>query len=180
MLKNLLKVQSFIQARRVSMYYPNDGEIDPGLAMLKALSMSKRCYYPVIFPGRKPKLFFAPVFPGCRLKPDRMGILSPDVPSSQWLNPARLDLILLPLVAFDERGSRIGMGGGFYDASLAFLSTRKHWRRPKLIGIAHEIQKADKITADHWDVPLEMIVTDIAVYADAHKAREPISKDLRE
>ena len=164
LLKNLLKLPSFTQAKRISMYFPNDGEIDPALAMLKALSMAKRCYYPIIFPGRKPKLFFAKVTPGCRLKPDRMGILSPVVPSREWLKPSQLDLILLPLVAFDQYGSRIGMGGGFYDASLAFLANRKHWQRPKLIGIAHEIQKAEKITTDHWDIPLELIVTDKAIY----------------
>lgn len=146
------------------MYFPNDGEIDPTLVMLSALSMSKECYCPVIFPGRKPRLFFAPVSPGCRLKPGRMGILTPVVPSSRWLKPRELDLVLLPLVCFDESGSRIGMGGGFYDASLAFLSFRRHWIRPKLIGIAHEIQKTQNISTDHWDVPLEMIVTDQAVY----------------
>ena len=164
LLKNLLKVQPYMQAKRVSMYFPNDGEIDPTLVMIKSLQMGKRCYYPIIFPSRKPKLFFAPVEPGCRLKPDRMGILSPVVPPALWIKPAELDVILLPLVSFDESGSRIGMGGGFYDASLAFLSSRKHWRRPKLIGIAHEIQKAKAITADHWDVPLQMIVTDQAIY----------------
>lgn len=164
LLGNLLKVRTFIQAKRISMYYPNDGEIDPGQVMHYAMSRSKSCYLPIIFAARKPKLYFGPVTPGCRLKPDRMGILSPDVPHSKWLKPAQLDLILLPLVAFDEFGSRIGMGGGFYDASLAFLSARKHWHRPKLIGIAHDIQKVDKITADRWDIPLELIVTDKAVY----------------
>ena len=164
LLKNLLKVQAFVQAKRLSMYFSNDGEIDPTLVMVKALAMSKQCFYPIIFPGRKPKLFFAPVVPGTRLKADRMGILSPAVPSSKWLKPAELDVILLPLVSFDDSGSRIGMGGGFYDASLAFLSARQHWHRPKLIGIAHEIQKAEKITTDHWDMPLEMIVTDRAIY----------------
>ena len=139
------------------MYFPNDGEIDPTLVMVKALTMSKRCFYPIISPGCKPKLFFAPVLTGTRLKADRMGILSPLVPSSQWLKPSQLDVILLPLVSFDASGSRVGMGGGFYDASLAFLSSRKHWRRPRLIGIAHEIQRAEKITTDHWDMPVEMI-----------------------
>ncbi len=164
LLKNLLNVQAFKQAKRISMYFPNDGEIDPTLVMVKALAMSKQCFYPIIFPGRKPKLFFAPVLPGTRLKADRMGILSPLVPSSLWLKPSQLDVILLPLVSFDASGSRIGMGGGFYDASLAFLSARKHWRRPRLIGIAHEIQRAENITTDHWDMPLEMIVTDKAIY----------------
>ncbi len=164
LLKNLLSVNVFNQAKRISMYFPNDGEIDPTLVMLRALEMSKKCYYPIIFPSRKPKLFFAPVLPGTRLKADRMGIMSPVVPSAHWLKPSQLDVILLPLVSFDAHGSRIGMGGGFYDASLAFLSSRKHWRRPRLIGIAHEIQRAEKITTDHWDMPLEMIVTDQAIY----------------
>jgi len=164
LLKNLLKVQSFIQCKRVSMYFPNDGEIDPTLVMVKALAMSKQCFYPIIFPGRKPKLFFARVVAGTRLKADRMGIPSPLVPSTQWLKPSQLDVILLPLVSFDAGGSRIGMGGGFYDASLAFLSARQHWQRPRLIGIAHEIQRVEKIAADHWDIPLEMIVTDQAIY----------------
>ncbi len=164
LLKNLMKVQSFIQAKRISMYFPNDGEIDPTLVMVKALAMSKQCFYPIIFPGRKPKLFFAPVSSGTRLKADRMGILSPVVPASQWIKPAELDLILLPLVCFDESGARIGMGGGFYDASLAFLTTRKHWRRPRLIGIAHELQRVEKIITDLWDMPLEMIVTEQTIY----------------
>ena len=164
LLSNLLKVPAFMQAKRISLYFPNDGEIDPTLVMIKALEMAKRCYYPVISPSRKPKLFFAQVKPGCRLKPDRMGILTPIVPSIQWLKPSELDVILLPLVSFDSSGARVGMGGGFYDASLAFLSSRVHWCRPRLIGIAHEIQKAEKITLDHWDVPVQMIVTDQAIY----------------
>ncbi len=180
LMKNLLQVKSYIRAKRISMYFPNDGEIDPGLAMVKALSMSKRCYYPIIFPGRKPKLFFAPVRRGSRLEPDRLGILSPVVSAFKWLKPAHLDLILLPLVAFDEGGRRVGMGGGFYDASLAFMSTRRFWHRPKLIGIAHEIQKAETITADHWDIPLEMIVTDKAIYKADNQASVNIPHHHRE
>lgn len=164
LVKNLMAVKFFVQARRISFYYPNDGEIDPSLAMVRAMERSTQCYYPVICAGVKPKLFFAPVTPGCRLYLDRMGIPSPKVAPASWLKPIELDVILLPLVAFDQQGARIGMGGGFYDASLAFLSSRRYWRRPRLIGIAHELQKTGKIQADHWDVPVEMIVTDRNVY----------------
>ena len=52
------------------------------------------------------------------------------------------------------------MGGGFYDATLAYLKQRKVWRKPKLIGIAHEIQKVKKLQTNLWDVPLDAVVTE--------------------
>ena len=66
----------------------------------------------------------------------------------------------MPLVAFDEGGNRLGMGGGFYDASLASRSHRAQWGRPVLIGLAHEFQKVDALNVDSWDVPLDGILTD--------------------
>jgi 5-formyltetrahydrofolate cyclo-ligase len=75
-----------------------------------------------------------------------------------------LDLILMPLVGFDDRGNRLGMGGGFYDRSLEFLRHRQHWRKPHLLGIAYDFQRVNGLTADPWDVPLQGVITDQAVY----------------
>jgi 5-formyltetrahydrofolate cyclo-ligase len=75
-----------------------------------------------------------------------------------------LDLILLPLVAFDESGQRLGMGGGFFDRSLAFLAWRQHWRKPHLIGLAYDFQKVAALPREPWDVPLDAVVTDQNVY----------------
>jgi 5-formyltetrahydrofolate cyclo-ligase len=92
-------------------------------------------------------------------------------------NPARqrkywaLDLIFLPLVGFDEFGERLGMGGGFYDRSLAGLMRRKVWRTPVLIGLAHECQKVDRLAAGPLDVPLSACVTDRRWYC-ARKATQ--------
>jgi 5-formyltetrahydrofolate cyclo-ligase len=68
--------------------------------------------------------------------------------------------MLLPLVAFDKNGNRIGMGGGFYDHTLAYLNIRKVWRKPKLIGLAHELQKVKQLQSNPWDIPLDGVVTE--------------------
>ena len=56
------------------------------------------------------------------------------------------------------------MGGGFYDRSLAYLARRQSWRKPTLLGLAHECQKVGKLNQASWDVPLQGTVTDRAWY----------------
>ena len=80
------------------------------------------------------------------------------------LHPDQLDLVLAPLVVFDENRNRIGMGGGFYDRSFA-MRKAVEVTEPVLIGVAHELQKVDEIIPQEWDVRLDMVVTDQAIYA---------------
>jgi 5-formyltetrahydrofolate cyclo-ligase len=68
--------------------------------------------------------------------------------------------VLLPLVAFDPQGGRLGMGGGYYDRTFAFLNGQKGGQKPKLIGLAHHFQQIPKLPIESWDVPLNAIVTD--------------------
>lgn len=164
LVKKLLGLPQYVQSKRIAFYYPNDGEIDPTLALLESLSRNKRCYYPVIYPSQKPKLFFAPVNTKTRFKEDKYGIPEPIVSKRTWVKPSEMDLVLLPLVAFDNLGNRIGMGGGFYDASFSFLKDRACWKKPYLIGIAHELQKVANVPGDPWDVPLNKIVSDQSIY----------------
>jgi 5-formyltetrahydrofolate cyclo-ligase len=97
------------------------------------------------------------------MRVNRFRLLEPDVGDDQMLAPRELDLVLAPLVVFDAGRNRIGMGGGYYDRSFAF---RKDPARtaPVLIGVAHELQKVDSIEPEDWDVRLDKIVTDCAVY----------------
>ena len=68
----------------------------------------------------------------------------------------QLDLILVPLVAFDDRGNRLGMGGGYYDR---LLSGSEHWpRRPRLLGVAHACQRAEALPVEAWDMPLNDVI----------------------
>jgi 5-formyltetrahydrofolate cyclo-ligase len=75
----------------------------------------------------------------------------------------RLDLVLTPLVAFDDRGVRIGVGRGYYDRCFRFLRGRSTWKRPKLLAVAYELQHLPVIEENVWDVPLWGAVTEAGV-----------------
>ena len=98
------------------------------------------------------------------MRPNRFGILEPYVSQRVCLDPTRLDWIFVPLVAFDSLGHRLGMGGGYYDASLAVLRLRTHWHKPRLVGLAYEFQRIDHLAEDKWDVPLHGVLTNERFY----------------
>ena len=147
-------------SKRIALYLQNDGEIDPSPVIAAADRHHKKCYLPVLRPRFQHGLWFAEQRSGEQLQPNRFGIDEPHPHRRRIIPPWGLDLILLPLIAFDENGNRLGMGGGFYDATLAYLKQRKVWHKPKLIGIAHEIQKVKKLQTNPWDVPLNAVVTE--------------------
>jgi 5-formyltetrahydrofolate cyclo-ligase len=148
----------FLRAKRIGIYLANDGEIDPSLLMGIALNAKKDCYLPIIHPLQFNRLYFGQYREGDQLKSNRFGILEPQFNSATIVPLWTLDLILLPLVAFDRSGSRIGMGGGFYDRTLAACANQP--RRPNLIGLAHGCQEVENISQQSWDIPLDQIITD--------------------
>ena len=157
-------LRQFRVSRRVALYLPNDGEIDPLPLMLRLWQSGKTCYLPILSPLRHDRLWFAPYLPDTTLTVNRLGILEPVTPARAWTRAQGLDLILMPLVGFDIQGNRLGMGGGFYDKSLAFLRHRRAWHKPQLIGLAHDFQLVKKIEINTWDVPLQAVATDRQVY----------------
>ncbi|MEO8492011.1 5-formyltetrahydrofolate cyclo-ligase [Pseudomonas sp.] len=150
----------FRRAKHISLYLPTDGEIDPRLLLRAAQRQGKATYLPVLSAWPRTKMVFQRVRPGNKLQPNRFRILEPRVNAHQQRQVWALDLVLLPLVGFDDAGGRLGMGGGFYDRSLAYLARRKNWRKPTLLGLAHECQKVDRLAQASWDVPLAGTVTD--------------------
>jgi len=153
------------RARHLALYYPHDGEIDPTGLVEEAWRQGKRVYLPVLWPLGGRRLRFAPLAPDSRWVRNRYGIPEPLAPARALRPAARLDLIVLPLVAADPRGHRLGMGGGYYDRSLAFLRRRRGWHRPRLLGAAYHFQLVRALPADPWDVQLDGLVTDQAVIA---------------
>ncbi|MEJ5282047.1 5-formyltetrahydrofolate cyclo-ligase [Pseudomonas sp. C 49-2] len=150
----------FRRAKHISLYLPTDGEIDPRLLLRAAQRRGKATYLPVLSAWPRTKMVFQRVRPGEKLLPNRFRILEPRVNINRQRKVWALDLVLLPLVGFDDAGGRLGMGGGFYDRSLAYLSRRQSWRKPTLLGLAHECQKVDRLAQASWDVPLAGTVTD--------------------
>jgi 5-formyltetrahydrofolate cyclo-ligase len=151
-------------SRRIAVYLPNDGEIDPVPFMARLWKMHKTCYLPILSRLQHDRLWFAPFTQKTPLAANRFGILEPVTPARSWVRAQELDLILMPLVGFDMHGNRLGMGGGFYDKSLAFLRQRTRWHKPHLIGLAHDFQRVKKLEACAWDVPLQAVATDRTVY----------------
>lgn len=154
----------FRRSDHIAFYLANDGEMDLGPLIARAWDMGKTCYLPVLSPAFHNRLWFARYTPDTPLVKNCFRIAEP---ATRWRDarPAwALDLVLTPLVAFDLAGNRLGMGGGFYDRTLAYLHRRQHWRSPQLMGIAYEFQRVETLPHAPWDVPLHGIATEQALY----------------
>jgi 5-formyltetrahydrofolate cyclo-ligase len=148
----------------VSFYFANDGEIDPHVSLRRAAAAGTVCLVPVLpAPGCR-RLRFAEYVPGSPLVTNRFGIPEPRVSARALYDALELDAVLVPLVAFDIAGNRLGMGGGFYDATLALRASWTRLARPKVIGLAHECQRVERIDVEPWDIPLDRIATDETVH----------------
>ncbi len=166
LLENLKTLEHFRRAKTVAMYIQNDGEIDPLEVVKWCWKNHKITYVPIVVADSR-SLLFAQLDSTSALVNNRFGITEPDVAADKIIPAQQLDIVLLPLVAFDQNGNRVGMGGGFYDTTFAFMTqnmtqgmTKKCAQLPKLIGIAYEVQKADKVLSMSWDIPLNLVVTD--------------------
>jgi len=162
--RQLAQQPLFRRAKHISLYLPTDGEIDPRVLLRAAQRRGKATYLPVLSAWPRTKMVFQRIRPGEKLQPNRFRILEPRANLARQRKVWTLDLVLLPLVGFDDVGGRLGMGGGFYDRSLAYLARRKTWRKPTLLGLAHECQKVERLAQASWDVPLQGTVTDKAWY----------------
>lgn len=152
--KQLLGLPFAPTGGHVAGYWATDGEI-----ALHAwqVQLPAECIYclPVLQSGG---LAFAPWQPGDALRSNRFGIPEPDVAADALIDPSRMALVVVPLVAFDRSGNRLGMGGGWYDRSFAF---RQHQPAPPwLVGAAYAEQRIESIDAADWDVRLDAVCTD--------------------
>ena len=134
--------------RSLSGYMPMRTEIDP----LPAMAAHQGAVGVPVIIARATPLRFREWTPGCALTPGDFGALIPT--EGAWLDP---DIVIVPLLAFDARGYRLGYGGGFYDRTLAALRLR----RPTLaIGFAFAAQQVDAVPIDDYDQRLDAVVTE--------------------
>lgn len=158
-----LRLRLLSRKRRIGCYVPANGELDVSLLRTQALLSGAHVYLPIVPRARQRQLMFASEPPCGRWRNNRYGILEPHLPRRQ-LRAWALDVLFVPLLGFDAAGNRIGMGGGYYDATLAFRRWRRHWRGPRLIGVAFEAQYLEHIPTDPWDVPLDAVLTEQRVW----------------
>jgi len=146
--------------RRIGFYMPAKDEIDVLPLLARARALGVVCYLPVLPARGGRRLWFTRLGARPRWAANRYGIAEPLHARARRVRARHLDTLVLPLLGFDRAGWRIGMGGGYYDASLAYLLGRRHWRKPRLIGVAFAAQEVAVAPHDPWDVPLDGVLTE--------------------
>ena len=137
--------------RRVAVYKPSAEEFETSAIVARARGEGMAIYLPVIEPGAR--LTFALWCEDDSLVQNRFGLAEPG-PDAPRIALAELDVIFLPVVGWDRRGGRLGMGGGYYDRTLEGQSGAT------LVGLAYASQECDDIPRETWDVPLDFVLTE--------------------
>ena len=163
---HLLRLGYLATGKRLGVYMALPEELD--LSMTIALARQHYCqlFIPRIVNMRRRQMTFTPFTPEVQLRHNRWRIAEP-VTRTQPIAPAHLDAILMPLVAFDSAGHRLGMGGGFYDRYCARRQWQG-WKRPKLIGIAHALQQVNALPHAPHDIAMDCVITERGIVNVIH------------
>ena len=157
--KNLLELNILKNGNSIAAFSSFQNEPQTEELINYLWSEEKEVYLPVTHKGSLK--FYNYKIDSLVLK-NRFGISEPDVTQAEEIPIQSLDIILIPLVAFDRSCNRIGMGSGFYDKALSVLDDSV--KKTQLIGLAYEFQKLDHIQPNKWDIALDCIVTEKKVY----------------
>ena len=158
---NLMSLPDITNASSIACYLPNDGEVDlrPFMHACWKLNNASALYtsLPVLHPVCKGHLLFLRYSEKTPMRVNKYNIEEPVLACPDVIPTFHHQVILMPLVGFDASGNRLGMGGGYYDRTLA--SIQAQIIKPKLIGIAHDCQQVDQLPVQHWDIPVNAILT---------------------
>ena len=146
---------AWLRALRIALYMPMDAEIDTAPLAARCRAAAKQLFLPVM--GEDKRLDFAGWEEDTPLHRNGYGIAEPPATAPR-VEAGELDIVVLPLVGWDRQGSRLGMGGGYYDRSLAGING------PLLAGLAYSVQEVPHIPWQEWDIPLDVVVTESGTY----------------
>ena len=146
--------------RRIAVFLSQDGELETK-NLIKQLwkTPGLEVYLPALETLPDWHMGFSRYTPQSKLIPNQFNILEPDVELSNHIPGKELDLVIMPLVGFDNAGNRMGMGGGYYDRTFEFKHQQPQ-TKPLLVGWAHSCQRVDRLEKQPWDIPLNAIVTE--------------------
>lgn len=161
--QHMRRQHNFVNAQRVGLYLDAFGEVPTGALIQLCFNLRKAVYLPVVRSVNQP-LSWSRItrhqWQNQRMMKHRFGMKQPLM--QRGVSVKILDCLFMPLVGFDLKGHRLGMGGGFYDRTLATSTTTgKHQTKPWRVGLAYDFQRVDKLHTNHWDIPLHAIVTEL-------------------
>ncbi|QEZ92945.1 5-formyltetrahydrofolate cyclo-ligase [Proteus sp. CD3] len=153
--KQVLTHPKIEQAQTIALFLSFDGEIDTSPLISQLWALNKQVCLPVLHPFHRHHLLFLRYTPSTVLVKNRFNISEPPLNVNMVIPISNIDIIFTPLVAFDEQGQRLGMGGGFYDRTL------ENWQQKSFypVGLAHTCQQVAHLPIANWDVPLPEIIT---------------------
>ena len=146
---------------RIAVYAPLASELDCGPVVELARRHRCRIFLPRLTDLRRRRMRF--VEAAGPMRRNHLGILEPI--HLRHLAARSLDLVFVPLVGFDAKGERLGMGAGYYDRAFHFLRHRHHWRHPRLIGLAYSFQQVPFIQGAAHDVRMSAVITEKGLIA---------------
>lgn len=156
------RLEIFQKSNTIAFYLSIKNEVDPTPLLQNALQQSKKCYLPII-DQKENHLIFVKYNNGDELITNKFGILEPVFSNDNIQNIVlanELDLVIAPLVAFDNSNNRLGMGCGFYDRTFAFKQNAPKNTKPFLLGIGYEIQRIENIKPNKFDIKMDLIITE--------------------
>ena len=155
--KRLFLQPEFTGAGSIMFYLAKDEEVRTEDVIRQALLRGKMVLVPLVRRDERRLVPSILTDYDRQLTEGSFGILEPKKEDVHPFPPSEIELVIVPGVAFDKKGGRIGFGGGFYDN---FLSGLPAYR----IGLAYEMQIVEELSLDEWDEPLDMIITEERVY----------------
>jgi 5-formyltetrahydrofolate cyclo-ligase len=152
--RRLLKENCFKSAESVMFYVSKPYEVDTARMIEEALKKGKRVIVPVTNPKEKELIPSEIKYPKTDLKKGPFGILEPKKKCMKTVSIKDIDMVVVPGIAFDKEGNRIGHGQGYFDRFLRNLP-----KKTPTIGLAFKLQLVRRIKTFPWDIPVTKLIT---------------------
>jgi 5-formyltetrahydrofolate cyclo-ligase len=152
--QKIIQLPEFIAAKNIAYYISHENEVDPSLIAAHARQLNKNLYLP--FFSNNKTLDFYLIGKNTKFTKNKFDTFEPIIKNQKPISPQQLDLMLIPLVAFDKNLNRLGRGAGAYDRYLSF--TKNTTKKPFLIGLAYAFQEVENIVSEDWDVKMDCVI----------------------
>lgn len=164
---HMQQLSVFQSSKSIGCYIAQEGELDPAPLIAAALAQGKHIYLAALHPTKEKQLSFLRYIKGDTLQPNKFDILEPN-PHASCIDAWKLDLVILPQVAYDQHGNRLGRGAGYYDRTFSFVFELPNSKHPCLVGYGYAQQQVDQLEVKAWDVPMDYIITEESALSCIH------------